>query len=151
MSIIYDALKKVEASKQIELETKPDKRPKSLPKIYLIYVLVMCAGIILAGVVFKGLSKSVSTSNPLILEENMSRGTSPSISVENKPAIPTEPQPTFVLNGVFFSGEEGYALINNRIVRKGDKIDGATVVGIALNEVELEAEGSVIRLSNLSR
>ena len=67
---------------------------------------------------------------------------------EDKVETKKELSASFVLNGVFFSGNEGYALINNRVVKKGDVIDGATVVGIALDEVDLEAEGSVIKLSN---
>lgn len=57
-----------------------------------------------------------------------------------------------MLNGVFFSENEGYALINNRIVKEGDALEGVTVKRIKLDEVELEAEdGSTIKLSTKVR
>ena len=40
-----------------------------------------------------------------------------------------------VLNGIFFSQEEGYALVNNHIVKVGDKVGGALVKRIDVNEV----------------
>jgi len=71
-------------------------------------------------------------------------------SVDTRIETQKETPPVFTLNGVFFSGNEGYALINNRIVKQGDKIDGATVVQIFLDEVDLDFGGSIIKLSSSS-
>lgn len=159
MSIIYDALKKVEESSAKKLGDKIDKSPKSKPKIpkILIYVLVVCLGLFVANIFWGGFPKplsnntSVETKNQPQIPE-LPKETPPeanlSLPVETKVETKKELPPSFVLNGVFFSGNEGYALINNRIVKKGDIIDGATVVGIALDEVNLESEGSITKLPN---
>ena len=159
MSIIYDALKKVEESSAKNLGAGLDKSSKSMPKKIpeiLIYVLVVCLGFFVANIFFgffvtkdqSGVDKKQKVSIYPELPKETPLEVSPSVSVEDKVKTKKELSASFVLNGVFFSGNEGYALINNRLVKKGDKIDGVTVVGIALDEVDLEAEGSIIKLSN---
>jgi hypothetical protein len=64
---------------------------------------------------------------------------------------PKKPAAQFVLNGVFFSQNEGCALINNHIVKKGDTVEGAVVKQIRLDEVELESDGAVITLKAASK
>ena len=153
MSIIYDALKKVEISQANDPKTKikkiahQDEGSKSKPKIYLLYALMICLGLFIANIFYGRLSQKEPYLAP----------TRPTAALEKTPSIETEmenqketPYP-LILNGVFFSGGEGYALINNRIVKKGDKIEGATVAQISLDEVELERDGSMINLSNSAR
>ena len=57
------------------------------------------------------------------------------------------PQASFVLNGIFFSDNDGYALVNNQIVRTDDYVDGAKVGLITPNTVELNNAGETITLS----
>jgi len=57
------------------------------------------------------------------------------------------PETTFVLNGIFFSDNDGYALINNQIVRENDLVDGAKVKKITANSVELNSQEKLITLS----
>nr|MBC8436521.1 hypothetical protein [Candidatus Omnitrophota bacterium] len=67
-------------------------------------------------------------------------------AAENEtPALPA----SLVLNGIFFSQDEGYyALVNNKIVKVGDDIDGAKVRHIDFDNVELESEaGLLVKLS----
>jgi len=162
MSIIYDALKKVEQSSAKNLETKVTKgsAPSSRIPKFLIYVLVVCFGFFIANFFFGMLPKQLSdnnllkTKNPPQIQKSAKETppqVKPPLPVETKAEPKKELSGSFVLNGVFFSGNEGYALINNRIVKKGDIIDGATVALIALNEVDLEKEGAVIKLSNNPR
>ncbi|MDP2831372.1 MAG: hypothetical protein Q8O02_03905, partial [Candidatus Omnitrophota bacterium] len=54
---------------------------------------------------------------------------------------------SFVLNGIFFSDEDGYALVNNQIVRENDYVDGAKVGLITVNTVKLDNAGQTITLS----
>ncbi len=63
---------------------------------------------------------------------------------------PQAPQelPSLMLNGLFFSGKLGYALINNQIVKEGDTIEGAKVVQISLRSVILKFGDSKIVLNN---
>jgi hypothetical protein len=169
MSIIYDALKKVETSQANDSKTKIDKGFKSKPKIYLVFALMVCLGLFVANIFYEWLipkpllntTDIVTGGRPLIdKKQTASRYSEPitetvalqtSASVETKMETQKEIPPALTLNGVFFSGSEGYALINNRVVKKGDKIDGATVVQIFLDEVDLEFGGSVIKLSTSTR
>lgn len=170
MSIIYDALKKIEKfnSPDSKLElSKEDKRPKPRTRIYLIYALVVCAGLFLGNIIFKFLPQP-SLNPPRVLPKpaaapvpaKFSTKTSlfPPVSA-NKPLSifrdlrkesRKEAKEAWVLNGVFFSENEGCALINNQIVKEGDVVGGATVKRIELGEVELEISGSVFKLSNRS-
>ena len=147
MSIIYDALKKVETSLTGDSKTKIDKDSKSKPKIYLLYVLMICLGLFIANIFYGWLSQK----EPYLALTPPTAALQTSVSVEAEMETQKEAIPSFTLNGVFFSGGEGYALINNRIVKKGDKIGRASVVQIFLDEVELELDGSIINLSNSAR
>lgn len=149
MSIIYDALKKAEGL-NIGPEGKLDKGRKSKFKGYLIYVLVACFGFFIANMFF-GLFKPVPKAvEPLKIIQAKPQDT----LTKNEPQTddvteiaPKDIREGLVLNGVFFSEEEGYALINNRIVKEGDMVGGLTVKRIDLEAVELESAGSVIKLS----
>jgi len=170
MSIIYDALKKVEtkiADSGIKPEALnlPKKSPSKL-KIYLFYLLILGAGFLIAGTIFilsnpqkKPLAMLSEIAKPAHLK-NITTALSGKLKLATPakeppsapvlPALSEEPAkgatPILVLNGVFFSENEGYALINNQIVREGDLINGATVERINLQGVELKSEGSVINL-----
>ena len=56
----------------------------------------------------------------------------------------------FVLNGVFVTDNESYALINNNIVKEGDTLSGATVIKIAPEEVKLQVNNRQIKISTKS-
>ncbi|MDP2937944.1 MAG: hypothetical protein Q8N72_01675 [Candidatus Omnitrophota bacterium] len=166
MSIIYDALKKVEASGANDSKTKIDKGFKPKPKIYFLYALVICFGFFIANIFYEWLfpKLSLKTANivtkgqpPTDKEQAVSSYSQPSSEaatsqtsapMQTKIETQKETPPSLTLNGVFFSGNEGYALINNRIVKQGDKIGGATIVQISLDEVDLEFDGSIIKLSD---
>jgi len=158
MSIIYDALKKVEKSGNSALkENKETPVPKNKIKNYLIYILFLGVGLFAAKEFFSYVSpqphraKTVkhvqtkipqnNTPNPAPLEQPR---VPPAAAVENKEIAQ---KPTLILNGVFYSGEESYALINNQIVKTGDKISGAVIKKISPGEVLLNSEGSEISLT----
>jgi len=163
MSIIYDALKKVEATAANDPKTEIKKSTKPKTNIYLLYALMICLVLFIANIFYGLISKKTPlkiTGIATKTQPNVDRkelisqpsGKTPvpeiNASMGNGTETPKETSPSFVLNGVFFSGAEGYALINNRIVKKGDKVDGATVTQIFLDEVELDFDGSAIKLSN---
>lgn len=172
MSIIYDALKKVESLNKKDLKyeaSREDKHSKPKIKTYLIYVLVVCVGLFIGNLSFALLayySKRRATSQtkerPKPLVKEQAKQESPKellvpakseqvLANESKSTLPVEvknePLPSLILNGIFFSEDEGYALINNEIVKVGDVVDGATVKRISVDEVELEFSGSQIKLS----
>jgi len=170
MSIIYDALKKVEKSASTGPNVKTDKHRKLNFRIYLLYALLIGIGFFVGNIIFGFFTKSSQMSTKVQASTVAVAKNIPGVnqkkeivlspkpqellpSKESGPTTPpkTQPQPTspspLVLTGVFFSEDEGYALINNRIVKVGDTIEGAKVVQITLDGVELEAEGLTLKLS----
>lgn len=154
MSIIYDALKKIEGlhagDSKDKINQKSRFRPGHKVKVYLTCVLSACLGFLITGIFFRIVSR-IPKNQVQVLQQSPVEAPLPAIPPP-APAIiaKTETQPlapSFVLSGVFFSENEGHALINNRIVKEGDKIDRATVMQIALDEVKLELDGLAIRLS----
>jgi len=161
MSIIYDALKKVE--KNVSEQPSPDKE-KSIEdkitrrKLLLIYILVVCIGLLVANLSYSYLTSfknksfaitkkidKVIAKTKAIPKKALPGKTGPAVSSARKE--PSEAQP-FVLSGIFFSQNEGYAIINNNIVKNGDNVGGAVVKKVGLDEVELEQEGKTIKLYN---
>ncbi len=154
MSIIYDALKKIEKSNILRGGVdKKGKESKTRLKVYLLYFLVACSGLFIGNIFFNFLSA------PKDILTRLARPSVKEALPQPRDEIPLETAPTasvgpakklrelLVLNGIFSSQDEGYALINNQIVKEGDLIEGATVKRIGLNEVELEFQGSTIKLS----
>jgi len=165
MSIIYDALKKVEDSSKLTPQVSVQEKNNKL-KNFLIYLTVTTIGIIIANILFNIFIKPAEPIIPLNPAPDKtpisSSQATDSILMPNTPKAPTnstapllEPfkskeqseAPGFTLTGIFFSAGERYALINNRIMKKGDTIDGARVKEITANNVELDFEGSNIKLS----
>ena len=167
MSIIYEALKKAEKAINLHPKnTQDDKEqhtgPKPKLKVYLLYFVFVCLGLAMANIIFLLLPKSKTPPPPEITQQP--KPPLPAPQVTSAPLTATAPKPVavaepvkeakttpsepFMLNGIFFTGEQGYALINNRIVKEGDVIKGATLLRIEADMVELKAaDGSTIRLS----
>ena len=160
MSIIYDALKKIENSKTNINDVRPAKKPaenikrqenphNSKIKTWLIYLFVICLGLCV-GNIFFGKAKTY------ILPQKIIAPPLPTAVSKQGPATPPSPPVTakkassgeMVLNGIFSSGEGNYALINNKIAKVGDVINDAVIKRIDLNGVELDSEGKIIKLSN---
>lgn len=167
MSIINDALKKAEKYIQKELSLHPvaTGRPKSKNKVALLlaYVLIICLGIFLSNLTLGYFSHKqaptlkvaqtikpapvpVVAANPV--PENKPQNTPVAVAPELKKEASED---NFVLNGIFFSGDESYALINNEIVRINESVGKATVKTITKDMVELEKEGRIITLSTRNR
>lgn len=167
MSIIYDALKKaqktIDIDSKIEVEVKEKNAPaKPRYKLFLIYVLVVFFGLFIGNLIFGFLAntKKSAVEQEKLIKEPTPEAVKPVTVAEVSPAqtiapitpeVKQEPQPSFTLNGIFFSGDEGYALINNQIVKAGDTIGEAVVRKISLDEVELDSEGKIIKLSTKAR
>lgn len=154
MSIINEALKKTGQFIQ-ENETKNNPPAKIIPgpKPLLIYILILLVGILLSKFIFAMLSQKPEGSG---LASNKPQGDEikiiqPPAVLPVGPVLPSEnnktPQPKFVLNGIFFSENDGYALVNNQIVRENDSVDGAKVTRITVNSVELDSDGKLTSLS----
>ncbi|MFA6357252.1 MAG: hypothetical protein WCY09_01090 [Candidatus Omnitrophota bacterium] len=159
MSIINDALKKTEQSIQknnakenLNLNSKPS------PKPILLYILILLTGIFLANLIFNLLRYKIKSTTTV--EKTAVTNSKPS-TPQPKIAAPVLPKtenriiqadtqankPDFVLNGIFFSDNSGYALVNNQIIRENDLIDGAKVQKITSNSVDLNLEGKITTLT----
>lgn len=168
MSIIYDALKKaqktINLAPKIQVDTK-DRPSKSGLKLYLLYALVVCLGLFAGNTFFSFLTSpqkpALGLLKPLPVTKSAYVEPRPAQMETAQPKAPAvssvsrynknEEKDSLVLNGVFFSQDEGYALINNHIVKVGDVVGGATVKQITPDEVELEVSGSVVKLSTRIR
>jgi hypothetical protein len=160
MSIIYDALKKVENKVgQIKAQTfavSPKKEKNFQVKIFILSLLVLGIGFVMAKMLFSftlttrlqrlALPSFNQPQPPKsevidVVQEPLEKPIPAEPNVSKSPAIESEPPATLLLNGVFFSSQEGYALINNQILKEGDSVEGAKVMRITLEGVELEEAG----------
>ena len=154
MSIIYDALKKIEkkaepAVPKVQVAKSVNKSQRPLGA-YLLYALVAFIGILIGNFIFgsfrqkvkAGYAPSAKTPPPV----SSPAVTRPLAKLPETVPAPVPAAPQLVLNGVFFSDDGGYALINNRIVREGDTIEGVKIVRISSEEVELDNSGTPLKL-----
>ena len=122
-------------------------------KTYAIYTVVFCVGLIVAKLGFDLLSPSPKQRLAQAVSPIVSNVASQQKITPSAPSTPrakviqdTLPASNFVLNGIFFSGGSTYALVNNKIVQPGDSIDGAQVLSISAETVELKLGDSTITL-----
>jgi len=143
MSIIYDALKKIERLNGTSKDGRPIIRKR---RNYWWYIFVICLGVFITGM-FTGIfkNKGVLAKNKKKYISKQLEADMPAKIVQN---IPGGKELSLILNGVFFSEKKGYALINNEIFKEGDFVDGARINSISLDEVVLEIGGNSIRLVN---
>ena len=180
MSIIYDALKKVEGRFQeagdISHEPKIEKKRTFKLKVYLIYAIVVVLGFLSANLfnrfIISGFISSVKSEALKDTEQAAVAEVAPPVSLpsqsqttpaavqgaqeisspgKDKASVLQEAPLALALTGVFFSGKEGYALINNQILREGDTVDGAVVTRVSVEEVDLKYRDSEIRLPTHSK
>lgn len=161
MSIIYDALKKVEESSAKEVKARDfgnaHPNPRHKFKTYLLYLLAVCAGFFAVNIFFGFLTHSEKFSG-------VDKSGPPKVPLTQPQALPPRQQAAsegipvkmsskglLILNGVFFSGDEGYALVNNHIVKEGDAVDGAVVKRITVDGVEAEVDGLILKLTTAQR
>lgn len=181
MSIIYEALKKVDESIAPIAVTLPASQKKTKKTMnllsLLLYLGAATGGCLIASIIFnfltarglidipQGKKTCLSTKKDTIRlhrnQDSFNKPKEPSLlsfqenilsPLLNKIAeeIKQKQAPEgLILNGLFFSeNQDSFVLINNRILKEGDVINGAALKRISLNEVELERNGSIIRLSN---
>lgn len=170
MSIIFDALDKLEKAKKVDnsivLDKQEEKNNKPvnilksfLPRKdnkYLVYTALL---IVSFFIVKSGVSLLYKNNNPYIQEavyslkkDNLKTVQS---SLDNQPndlnivkmlGMDSEimNNAKVVLNGIAFSfgSKDNLALINNTVVKEGDKINGEMVNQITENWVELQTKDS---------
>jgi len=170
MSIIYEALKKVSAAQSNSSGPGPGPKPviprKNKIKSYLFCILLIALGLFFAGIFFSIFinPNPVSQDTKVLSVVKKDKPTvtdSPILPITEKPPLPTNEaavslpssnpdlpltEEKLILSGVYFSQEQGYALINGQIVKVGDTVSGALVKSITLEGVSLDVQGRVIEL-----
>jgi len=161
MSIIYEALKKVERAGAPVGAGKNEKAAKAKSGNYLIYILVILAGVALTNLAFSIFSRSAAKPRaalktpspaPTVITPSKPKPAPPLPGAENAPSTEApeakilDPE-SFKLNGIFFSEDEAYALINNQVVKTGDSIGGGVVEDITVDTVVIGSEGENFTLT----
>ncbi|MBU1906314.1 MAG: hypothetical protein KJ923_04890 [Candidatus Omnitrophica bacterium] len=176
MSIIYDALKKTEAA--LRRMPKPvsatqgnppsaDPKPISKVRMVFIYLSIVLVGFAISSLLFKVITPSMKRPLDKPLQQVVNPASKQPVEVEavkqdepgeseviNEEVTPISPrmkrkiQDEFVLNGIFFSADQGYALINNLVVKVGDELNEAVVRKINVNSVVLEIAGTLFEITN---
>ena len=156
MSIIYEALKKVERSVTLSPASsapalgKPASRPHFFWYLAFFFLLGACAiGVVFHFILAQSQPKlpTIATINPVpVIAKKPEPRPAPTVVAAPEPKIEEPPVSYLTLNGVFFSNGEGYALINNEIVKEGDTIDGAQVVKVNADGVRLKRKDQEINL-----
>ncbi len=147
MSIIHEALKKVQEFNTQPAQPSPEIKKLRTLKMYSLYVTVFLLGGLVAKLAFNAVTSSFES------KQEAAKPLAPTpAAAAAQPKAPLfstrapKQSPGFVLNGVFFSDGKAFALVNNKIVREGDTIEGADVVKITPEEVELSAGGEAVKL-----
>ncbi|MFA5093562.1 MAG: hypothetical protein WC543_06485 [Candidatus Omnitrophota bacterium] len=154
MSIINEALKKTESFlQQNEAKKNTIIVNKNAPKPYLLYLLILLIGIFLSNAIFNLLTHKTNTAKTPQKPVLSTTSLTPTLTPPPPESIlPKEekktPPATFVLNGIFFSDSDSYALINNQIVRENESVDSAKVLHINEDSVELDHQGEIITLNS---
>ncbi|MFA4888197.1 MAG: hypothetical protein WC628_01300 [Candidatus Omnitrophota bacterium] len=162
MSIIYDALKKVENSKNNKFKTVIPAAGLKKVNSYFIYAAVVVLGLFVGNLFLSFLTpKEFRPAKLKPIAEAPKAPDAASTSnlgaPSNKtaalaPQVKTEPQQyDFNLDGVFFSGDTAFALINDQVVQRGDIVSGALIRKISLDSVELEVKGRITTLLNRNK
>ncbi|MBU0547844.1 MAG: hypothetical protein KJ710_04175 [Candidatus Omnitrophica bacterium] len=156
MSIINEALKKTEESIQrnsLKEISEPDKKVKLKP--YLFYILIFVVGLLLSNIIFTIINRKIESPHvpeppkvpPISDRESQVSQTPPAVMPTPLLEKQEQAKKNFILSGIFFSDHDGYALVNNQIIRENDLVDRAKVEKITVNTVELNSEGETIILS----
>ncbi|MFH1640645.1 MAG: hypothetical protein ABIA66_01640 [Candidatus Omnitrophota bacterium] len=148
-----------------ESEIVAPKARKGKFKIYLLYTSALCLGLFAANKFFKLITKVTERD----IESLKAEKTKITVALQTENAIPAEisktekPLPSgisaaqyessLIVNGVFLSPDgKRYALVNNRIVKEGDNLEGLRLVRISLDGLELEdPQGLIIKLKAETR
>lgn len=153
MSIIHEALKKTDPSGE---PAKPGAGQGPLHRRAhsggwgLLFMIMIC--FLIAGpLLFPLLVKAPAGSSP---QETSTASGQFAIEEAPRPAAMTAPSPWrgfarpagFVLSGVLYSGEDSYCVINGLVLRRGERVGGATVETIGPDQVTLDSNGEKIIL-----
>ncbi len=155
MSIIYDALKKVEENHPQHLPEPMAKKSKSIfsvKKILIGFIVLVLLFLVTKSLYVRNTAGARIPASAITPEKTLLLLPPAPEKIKEKKAPGTIQDmgdnltEKFVLNGVFFTDNQGYALINNRITKEGDSVNDAIVKKITLEEVEIDYQGTIHKL-----
>jgi hypothetical protein len=140
MSIIYDALKKVENTNLKDFES-PKKEIKKRKTTLFLYAGLVIVGFLAANIIFKIINNQTSKD---ALDGSFLAGHKPEVILPapalQTPAALTPSSSRLVLGGILYDETQPYAIINDKVVKVGDSLPGAKLIQIFSDRVELESE-----------
>jgi type II secretory pathway component PulC len=147
MSIISDALKKVENSSENrpQLLGSPEPGKKGINRLVVFLLAALTIGI--------GLFKTLTTRHTPTKQQSSSSSTSlttsviPEIQQAALVPAPLEDEKLIQLTGIALMEGKNFAIINGNVFQEGDKVGGAKLVKITKDAVTIDREGRQIQLS----
>ncbi len=186
MSIINEALKKAQKEKESSFplagtELRLHKKQGfNWGPIFVLLVLFMITGPIIAPFFAAPFKKEASTSNAISKTVSVGQSSLPDsmvvlpknpvdspvsatahqgqFGIEESPILPPSPGPigaspsaalktNFSLSGIVYSPKESYCIINDKVVKVGERVGGATLLAITPEKVVLDYQGETIALA----
>ncbi len=160
MSIIYEALKKTDVQNSKFSEQAVSAKSIKQPLTFVMAAIGIAGAIVIAGYLDKfAVIKSNKPAKQLVKVQALPAPVMPVASlapeaavnklpaakaVESKPSLPDN----LVLSGILVSEDENLALIDDKILRIGDTVDGATIVDILPDRVEISYQNQKFTLKN---
>lgn len=150
MSIVSDALKKVEGNSAVTPAGSDDSTPTSAPPLFSVWsvllstIMVLIAAVLLLATWYTNQSR-VAASPPALVEHEVAPAP-PSSAV--LPVTPEAPAPSVAerrdeleLTGVVYTSRLRMAHINGKVISEGAEIAGYRVVRISRESVRLSKDG----------
>jgi len=134
MSIIYDALKKTEDKGRLNPGGSPRKKGKLF---WLVFVICIALGLVFLLTKLPRKDVAVKTPQP---EEVQTTKAAPASAMEKEPGLLAQDNTVageYFLEGIIYGQDNPLAIINGKILKKGDKIDDLELVNISPESVQL--------------
>jgi len=154
--------------KAVTVEVPKKKQKMNWGPVFVLMVLVLITGPLVAPIFsspYRNTAESAflvpSYQQTLAQQQSGSENRKGQFAIEESPILPAQGQviknfaaelggpagqPNFFMNGIVYAIPESYCLINGKVVKIGDKIDGATLKSVTPEKAELEYHGNRIDL-----
>ena len=159
MSIIYDALKKTQGDVSPQtIPPAPDKTARDNkesapgasknkfklgPFFVLVLIILIIAGFVWFMPVLKNFAKDknvIQFKKPLSIVEKIIPASLTNL-IKSSSAVAESRFPSLTLQGIFASEGDSWVVINDQVLKKGDKINDAQIMNILPHEVKLSFKG----------
>jgi hypothetical protein len=150
MSIISEALKKARENKIEVARPAPDVPASESPKktssdgrwrLIVVIVMILIGTPLLVEFLSPSALKRAAGQRPASSDSGRAQ-----FAVEERPVFFGSKKPRFSLSGIAQFQDSYMAVINGHILKQGDSVQGAKVVGIRPDAVELDYKGERIVL-----